>query len=85
MYTASADWMGRNLDRRVEVAMPINDPEVYAELRKIISLQLADNTKARTIDQDQSNTYVRGHNKERIRAQVAIYKLLQEKLNVVTV
>jgi len=53
MYLASADWMTRNLDRRVEVTFPIYDEKVYAELRHIIDLQLADNVKARKIDSRQ--------------------------------
>jgi len=50
MFTASADWMTRNLDRRIEVAIPIYDPAVYQELREIINIQLSDNSKARYIN-----------------------------------
>ena len=82
MYTASADWMGRNLDRRVEVVIPILDPEVYAELRQIIDIQLADNTKARIIDANQENLYVRDFRKPQVRAQMAIYAFLKEKVVV---
>ncbi|MEM1319551.1 MAG: polyphosphate kinase 1 [Bacteroidota bacterium] len=81
MYTASADWMNRNLDRRVEVAMPIYDPEVYAELRQLIQLQLEDNRKARIIDQLQSNPYRRGPEEApTVRAQIAAYELLKSKV-----
>lgn len=73
MYLASADWMTRNLDRRVEVVFPIYDPSVYTELRKIIDLQLADNKKARIINADQDNKYVKKKGKK-IRSQEAIYK-----------
>ena len=81
MYTASADWMGRNLDRRVEVIIPILDPVVYAELREIIDIQLADNTKARIIDANQENLYVRDFRKPQVRSQVAIYELLKKKVS----
>ncbi|MCB9049849.1 MAG: polyphosphate kinase 1 [Lewinellaceae bacterium] len=78
MYTASADWMTRNLDHRVEAVMPIFDEDVYNELRHIINLQLRDNTKARRIDAQQSNAYVREGEKP-VRAQVEIYRFLKEK------
>jgi len=79
MYTASADWMTRNLDRRIEVAIPIYDKEVYQELRQIIDIQLADNVKARIIDAGQSNPYRKLPGKS-IRAQQEIYYLLKEKV-----
>jgi polyphosphate kinase len=58
LYIASADWMTRNLKRRVEVAMPVFDPRVKAQLEKLLELQWADNTKARLIDRTQGNPYV---------------------------
>ena len=45
LYLSSADWMTRNLNRRVEVAFPIYDPEVREELRHVLDLQGSDNTK----------------------------------------
>ncbi len=58
MYLASADWMKRNLSRRIEVAFPIYDPDVKAELRQLIDIQLADNRKARVLNAKLDNTYV---------------------------
>lgn len=55
MYIASADWMKRNLHRRIEVAIPIYDPEVFRQIRHIIDLQWRDNTKARWINETQDN------------------------------
>ncbi|HMO38344.1 MAG TPA: polyphosphate kinase 1 [Saprospiraceae bacterium] len=57
VYLASADWMTRNLDRRVEVAVPVLDPALAAELRSLLELQWHDNTKARRIDASQDNNY----------------------------
>ncbi len=48
MYVASADWMTRNLSKRVEVGFPIFDNALRQEIRHLIDLQLQDNTKART-------------------------------------
>ncbi|MCB9293531.1 MAG: polyphosphate kinase 1 [Lewinellaceae bacterium] len=78
MYTASADWMTRNLDHRVEAVMPILDVSVYRELRHIIALQLRDNTKARRIDAEQTNAY-KEEGEQPVRAQLEIYRFLKEK------
>ena len=77
MYIASADWMGRNLDRRVEVAVPIFDAAVRRELRDILELQLADTVKARHIDAAHAHPYAEG---KPLRAQEAIYAYLKAKL-----
>lgn len=50
MYIASADWMTRNTEHRVEVATPIYAPEIKKEIWDYLQLQLADNTKARAIN-----------------------------------
>lgn len=79
-YTASADWMDRNLFRRVEVAMPILAEHVRADLRKILDIQWADNTKARVISEAQDNAYrQRSEGDTLIRAQADFYKYLQTK------
>ncbi len=52
MYIASADWMTRNTENRVEVAAPIQDSALKQEILDMLQLQLADNTKARNIDAD---------------------------------
>lgn len=50
MYISSADFMTRNLNRRVEVACPIKDRAVKARIWEILQLMLSDNVKARTMD-----------------------------------
>jgi polyphosphate kinase len=45
-YIGSADWMTRNLDARVEAAVPIENPRLQEEIQAILDLQLADNCKA---------------------------------------
>ncbi|UOQ78713.1 polyphosphate kinase 1 [Hymenobacter sp. 5516J-16] len=47
VYVASSDWMARNLDRRVEVAFPILQDDLRAEVRHMLDLQRQDNVKAR--------------------------------------
>ena len=76
MYLASADWMTRNLDRRIEIVFPVYASDVYQELRKIIDFQLADNTKARIIDTELNNFYFRNEEPQ-LACQKAIYHYLK--------
>lgn len=78
VYMGSADWMTRNLDRRIEVLVPIYDDDIADELKDILNIQLSDNVKARVQDADETNRYVKNE-KENIRSQVRIYEYLKEK------
>lgn len=71
MYLASADWMKRNLSRRVEVAIPIYDEEARSQLRALVDIQLADNQKARAITGDGANRYLRDESAPPVRSQEA--------------
>ena len=53
-YIGSADWMARNLDARVEAAVPIEDRRLREEVQAILDLQLADNVKAWDMQSDGS-------------------------------
>jgi polyphosphate kinase len=78
VFISSADWMVRNLDHRAEAACPIYDPLIQQELIDILNIQLAENVKARILDNEQSNAYVVRHEHEpEVRSQVAIYEYLQ--------
>jgi polyphosphate kinase len=48
-FISSADWMPRNLDRRVELLVPVEDPDCKSELREILEIHLSDNVKARRL------------------------------------
>ncbi len=81
MYMGSADWMTRNLDRRIEVLTPILDSDIFDELRAILQIQLSDNVKARFLDAKSSNERVLPLPKEpEIRSQYAIYDYLKRKV-----
>ncbi|MFZ9567867.1 MAG: polyphosphate kinase 1, partial [Vulcanococcus sp.] len=56
MYLGSADWMGRNLDRRVEAVVPIEDPELHQRMVRLINTYLADNCTAWDMQSDGSFT-----------------------------
>jgi polyphosphate kinase len=54
IYMGSADWMGRNLDRRVETTVPVLDPEIGDRIVGVLNVMLADDTKARWLRPDGS-------------------------------
>ena len=58
-WLASADWMPRNLDHRVEIAFPILDPRLQSQIREVLEMQLTDTSKAREIQIDGSSIRVR--------------------------
>jgi polyphosphate kinase len=79
VYISSADWMSRNIDQRVEVTCPIYDPLVKQSIIDIITIQLSDNTKARSLDTKQTNQYQFSVDIPKTRAQVAIYHYLKKQ------
>src|SRR5881397_1068139 len=55
VYVGSADWMDRNLSRRVEVVFPIEQPELKQRvIREVLAISLGDNEKAREMLADGS-------------------------------
>ena len=63
IYIGSADWMPRNLDRRVELVVPILDPEHRARLSRILDALFMDNVKARDFKADGTLTKRDGRRK----------------------
>lgn len=78
-YLSSADWMVRNLDHRVEAAVPVMDKAIKEELKDIIHIQLRDNVKARMLDNELSNNYVPSAGKKKVRSQIDTYQYLHQK------
>ena len=76
VYISSADWMVRNLDHRIEVAVPILDEKIKRELIDIINIQLKDNQKARILDTDLNNNYVPSLRAKKVKSQVETYHYL---------
>jgi polyphosphate kinase len=79
IYISSADWMPRNLDRRIEVACPIYSPEIRTELKELLRIQLRDNTKARVLDSELSNNYNNQNNSTKYRAQVDYHNYIKKR------
>ncbi len=82
VFISSADWMVRNLDHRVEATCPIFDEDIKKVLKTILTIQLNDNAKARILNNELSNAYVRTQGK-RIRSQIETYQYLYSKLKPV--
>jgi polyphosphate kinase len=78
-WLASADWMQRNFDRRVEIAFPVIDPQLQAQLRQILEIQLGDTVKGWSMQSD--GTYVRTQNDglSSIRCQEKLYEIIQSE------
>jgi polyphosphate kinase len=81
VYISSADWMVRNLDHRVEASCPIFDERIKKELKDILSIQMHDNVKARWLDNDLNNEYVRSAG-EPVRSQVETFNYLNRKIEI---
>ena len=80
IFISSADWMSRNLNRRIEVACPIYSEEIKKELTEMLRVQFKDNTKARILDDQLSNAYNNRTQVEgQFRAQEDYYQYIKEK------
>jgi len=72
---ASADWMPRNLDRRVEIAFPVLDLGLQAKVREVLDIQLADTVKAHRILPDGSSVRVVADGQPALRSQQRLYDI----------
>jgi polyphosphate kinase len=79
IYLSSADWMVRNLSFRVETAFPVYDEAIKKEIKGYINLQLTDNTKARIIDNKQTNGYRKANSDIPTRSQIDTYYYIKRK------
>ncbi|MDR2446180.1 MAG: polyphosphate kinase 1 [Treponema sp.] len=72
IFLSSADWMPRNLERRVELMFPILQEDVKKEVFSILETYFKDNTHARSLNQDGSWTQIRAGSGETFRAQTEL-------------
>lgn len=80
-FISSADWMERNLDKRIEVTCPIKDEVLQKEIDVIFDYQLRGNAKTRIIGKYQKNKY-RKVEKKVFHTQVELYNYYKNKLIV---
>jgi polyphosphate kinase len=79
VYISSADFMSRNLDRRVEVAVPIYNKEIKDELIDFFNLQWQDNSAARILDNDLNN-FIKDYDEQpKIKSQLSFYDYLRQR------
>lgn len=79
LFLSSADFMSRNLDKRLEVGFPILDKSIRQEIKDMLEIQLKDNTKARIINRQHNNKYVKAAGGKRYQAQTDTYTYLKNK------
>lgn len=77
VFMGSADWMKRNLRKRIEVVFPVLDEALKQEVMKIIEIQLSDNTKATILDQRLNNRKIVNEGEKKVKSQYAIYNFLK--------
>ena len=70
--------MTRNLDYRVEAAVKITQKNLKKELKDLMEIQLKGNVKARILDENLSNKYVK-NDKKPFRSQIETYNFLKKK------
>jgi polyphosphate kinase len=83
LFLGSADWMSRNIYRRIEVCFPVYSPALKEQFHHMVSLQWEDNEQAVWIDATQSNKPVK-NDQPPVRSQEAIYQWLSNKILTVS-
>lgn len=78
VFLSSADWMTRNIDYRIEVAVSILDPQVKQRILDIMAILFSDTVKARIVDKELGNRYVPRGNRRKVRSQLAIYDYIKK-------
>lgn len=80
LYLSSADWMSRNLDRRIELMFPILDRNVFKEVKNILDTYFEDNTNAQYLSENGIWTPIEHTKDEKeIRAQEVLYKKYKKR------
>jgi polyphosphate kinase len=77
LYLGSADWMNRNIYRRIEVCFPVYDEKIKREILSLISIQLQDNQQAVQLDQHLGNKRITSG--EAVASQQQIYRFIKER------
>jgi polyphosphate kinase len=79
LYLSSADWMPRNLDRRLEILFPVEFPAAKKRLLETLDLYFRDNVKSWILLPDGSYARTEAANRKRVRAQEALCDWAQEE------
>ena len=82
-YLGSADWMQRNLDRRVELVFPVEDEDIKNRVEQILKVTLKDTVNARKQLPDTTYHLVDKRGRKRLNSQKHFSKLAQQAQNAV--
>ena len=80
IYMGSADWMPRNLDRRIELVFPIEDEDLKQRAFEILDILLSDNTNARMMLPDTSYQHLSRRGRTACSSQLTFYRIAKERL-----
>lgn len=75
VYLSSADWMSRNLKRRVELLCPVFDPKLQNMLINMLKIMLKDNVKARELQQNGDYVFIKSKEEPPLRSQLELMKI----------
>jgi polyphosphate kinase len=80
VFISSADWMGRNLDRRVELLFPVKEAKLQTKLRELLDLYLSGVSRARLLQNDGSYVRPEGYRKDdAVRVQMTLLRRARRK------
>ncbi len=78
IFCASADWMNRNLDKRVEIMFPIEDESIKSEIKHVLNLQLEDTLRA-SVQNDGVYSKIDLRGKKKLDSQIVLMEEAVEK------
>jgi polyphosphate kinase len=76
IYLSSADWMPRNLDRRIETIFPVESEKLKERIKKCLNIMLKDNVKARELKEDGTYIRVPKNSQNQIDSQMLLYETI---------
>jgi polyphosphate kinase len=69
IYLSSADWMTRNMEKRIEIVFPVYSAHIKERIKEVLFISLEDNQKARMLQSDGSYKYLHSRSKARLNSQ----------------
>ena len=83
IFMGSADWMPRNLDRRVEIVFPVEDEEIKKEIKHILDVEFKDNVKAHILQPDGPYEKMNRRGKAKVNSQMIFCQEAEDKAKAV--